>query len=266
VFLIGLEAFMIRRARQVSLLVLLVALPHIAAAQATWQPTPPPVVTADNEGWYRDAEPIEWSGEFYYPAGTPQYFNPYQMVRSGSYRGIPLYTDTTREPYSIVLVPIANGRLQPYERRRSGALAGTIGSTTPSFPIDMAAEGVSVEPAIMPQAAAPPTFARAYDVGPDVEVGSVVAPREVVGTGGRTVPPPTNHVMESVVPPSGVNGIWINYQGHRWYEAGKAVEYSATDFREVGSYRGWTVYARPNDPKTIYVATTPGHLAPYRVR
>jgi hypothetical protein len=268
VFLIGSEALMIGRARQVFLLALLIALPRIAAAQATWQPTPPPLVTADNETWFRAAEPIEWSGELYYPAGTPQYFNPYQMVRSGSYKGIPLYTDTTREPYSIALVPIANGRMQPYERRRSGALAGTIGSTAPSFPIDMAAEGVGVDPAVMPQAAAPPTYARAYDVGPDVAIAPtpVVAPREVVGTTGRTAALPASHRIESVVPPSGVNGIWVDYDGHRWYEAGRAVDYSAADFRQVGSYYGWTVYERPNDPKTIYIATTPGHLAPYRVR
>src|SRR6478672_5750954 len=96
-----------------------------AEAQMTWQPTQPPLVTADNETWYRSGAAIEWNGDFYLPAGAPQAFNRYQMVRSGSYRGVPLYTDTTLEPNSIVFVPIAGGRMQPYERPRTGLLAGS---------------------------------------------------------------------------------------------------------------------------------------------
>src|SRR6478752_6750041 len=102
-----------------------------AQAQVTWQPTQPPLLTADNETWFQAGQSIEWNGDFYYPAGAPEAFNRYQMVRSGSYRGIPLYTDTTLEPYSIVFVPISGGRMQPYERPRTGMLAGTVGSRAP---------------------------------------------------------------------------------------------------------------------------------------
>src|ERR671912_1502949 len=133
-----------------------------ASAQATWQPSTPPLVTAENTTWFQAAEPIIWNGDYYYPAGAAQGFNPYQMVRSGSFRGIPLYTDATLEPYSIVFVPLNGARMQPYERRRTGQLAGTVGSRTPSLPTDIGAEGVG--PSGILQAQGPPDFARAYDL------------------------------------------------------------------------------------------------------
>ena len=34
-------------------------------------------------------EPIILSGSIYYPAGPEIYFNPYKMVRSGEFRGVP---------------------------------------------------------------------------------------------------------------------------------------------------------------------------------
>src|SRR4051812_27528851 len=97
---------MYRRAFSAILVLAAVLLPGAAAAQVMWQPTEPPLVTAENETWYRAGGAIEWNGALYYPAGAPEAFNRYQMARAGSYRGIPLYTDTTLEPYSIVFVPI----------------------------------------------------------------------------------------------------------------------------------------------------------------
>src|SRR5260370_5765385 len=113
---------MYRRARRSLLALALLLTPCAAYAQAVWQPTPPPLVTAENETWYRAGAPIDWNGGLYYPAGAPVAFNPYQMVRVGSYRGLPLYTDATLEPHSIAFVPISGGRLQPAGRPRTGGL------------------------------------------------------------------------------------------------------------------------------------------------
>jgi hypothetical protein len=107
--------------------VLLLA-PAAASAQMTMRPADQPVVTAEQEHWYLDGEAIAYDGGLYYPAGPQVFFNPYEMVRSGIYRGIPLYARTTIEPYSVVFVPVARGLLQPYERRRRDQLAGTTGS------------------------------------------------------------------------------------------------------------------------------------------
>lgn len=243
-----------------------------AFAQATWQPTMPPLVTAENTTWFQAAEPILWNGDYYYPAGAVQGFNQYQMVRSGSFRGIPLYTDATFEPYSIVLVPLAGGRMQPYERRRTGALAGTSGSRAPSLPTDIGIEGAIPSP--IAQALAPPTFARAYDLAsvddtggaPVTAVGTsgqAAAPRPVA-TAGRTTNAPARPVT-TAVPPTGANAIWVNFDGRRWYAANKSMDYDAAQLNEIGSYQGWTVYALKGDSGSsmIYIPSTPGRLAAY---
>ena len=237
-------------------------------AQATWQPSTPPLVTAENTTWFQAAEPIIWNGDYYYPAGAPQGFNPYQMVRGGSFRGIPLYTDATLEPYSIVFVPMNGGRMQPYERRRTGALAGTTGSRAPSLPTDIGAEGIG--PVSIAQAMGSPVFARAYDLAPLDEAPSAAAPVErspipvAVATSGRRAPAPVQPVT-TVLPPTGLNGIWVEYDGRRWYGAGKSIAYDASRLNAVGVYHGWTVYALKGDAaaKTIYIPSVPGRLAPY---
>jgi hypothetical protein len=238
-----------------------------AYAQATWQPSTPPLVTAENTTWYQSGEPILWNGDYYYPAGAAQGFNQYQMVRSGSFRGIPLYTDTTIEPYSIVFVPLNGARMQPYERRRAGQLAGTTGSRAPSLPTDIGAEGISTQ---VRQAPGPPDFARSYDVASTIDPAIETAPipavgPEVVGTSGseaRTRP------VTTVLPPTGLNAIWIEFDGQRWYGSGQSIAYDAGRLNEVGSYRGWKVYGLKSDRdgRTIYIPSIPGRLAPYTRR
>jgi len=228
----------------------------------------PPLVTAENTTWFQAAEPIIWNGDYYYPAGAPQGFNPYQMVRAGSFRGIPLYTDSMIEPYSIVFVPMNGARMQPYERRRTGALAGTAGSRAPSLPTGIGAEGVAV--VSIAQAQGPPDFARSYDLAPvDAEPVTEAPPVErsaipvAVATSGRVTTPV--RPVTTVLPPTGLNAIWIEFDGRRWYGAGKSIAYDASRLNEVGAYHGFTVYTLKGDTaaKTIYIPSVPGRLAPY---
>jgi hypothetical protein len=239
-----------------------VLLSSAAFAQATWQPASPPLVTAENTTWYQTGEPIIWNGDYYYPAGAVQGFNPYQMVRAGSYLGIPLYTDATLEPYSIVFVPLNGARLQPYERRRTGQLAGTTGSRAPSLPTDIGAEGTA--PATW-QAQGPPAFARAYDVARMEEAELAALPRVPIATAGRDDTTESRPVT-TVLPPTGANAIWIEYDGERWYASGRSIAYDASRLSRIGSYYGWAVYTLKGDANTIYVPTIPGRLAPYSRR
>src|SRR5438067_723364 len=90
--------------RRVLALLLLTLLPAAvpASAQIQYRPTDVPIVTAENESWYVNGEPIQFAGDLYYPAGATVFFNGNSMVRSGHFNGVPLYTDTTLEPFSIV--------------------------------------------------------------------------------------------------------------------------------------------------------------------
>jgi hypothetical protein len=242
------------------------------AAAQTWQPTQPPLVTAENETWFRAGDAIEWNGALYTPTGVPQAFNRYQMVRAGSYRGIPLYTDTMLEPYSIVFVPIAGGRMQPYERPRTGALAGSAGSRMSAFPSAPSTEGaMGLTPeGFVVQAPGPPTFARAYDLGPAPvrEPISPAVPVAAVPSTGSSVPLPAGtagritNVTNTAAAPTGLNNAWIDYNGRRWVSGGKAVELTA-DFAQAGEYRGSPIYQRRGDNVTIYVPTSPSLVAPF---
>ena len=249
------------------LFVFAVLLSAIADAQVIWQPTPPPLVTAQNESWYLAADPIDWAGALYYPVGAPRYFDAYQMAKAGSYRGILLYTDATRGPYDVVYVPIGNNLMQPYMQRRSGELAGTAPTLASPFPVGVATEGSPAAEQVNREALAPPVMARPYDVMPGPEPAQAprsAAPPEPTGTTGRSLAPPGR--IDSVVPPQGVDGIWVNYDGERWFLSGRAVDFDASRFSKVGEYHGFAVYQRNGDSSTIYIPTTPARVAPYTRR
>jgi hypothetical protein len=243
-------------------------LPTAAAAQIMVQPTPPPLVTAVNETWFLSGEPITWAGDYYYQTGPQVYFNGNHMVRSGSYRGIPLYTDAGIEPYSVVFVPVGDGLMQPYERRRTGDLAGTVGSRTPSFPVDTPTDMQlrGVPEAAIGQAGGPPAQARPYDVAP-VEPETMLTPappiaEALAGTAGHAVATREPRASASAQRPKGINGVWVEYDGRRWFSAGPA-QLMDDEFRQAGTYHGFPVYTRRSMPRTIYIPSVPGLLAPY---
>jgi len=124
-----------------------------AAAQIQTRPTDPPLVTAANDSWYILGEPVQFAGELYYRAGATVFFNGNTMVRTGHYNGVPLYADTTVEPFSVVLVPISRGVLQPYERPRRGQLVGTSGSRASSFPTALRPDAsvIAMAPGLQPR-------------------------------------------------------------------------------------------------------------------
>lgn len=223
---------MFRRAQRAVVALLLTLIPCAALAQTVWQPAQAPTVTAEKTSWYLASEPITINGEPYYPAGPIVFFNRFQMVRSGSFNGIPLYIDPGFQPDSTVFVPLSGERMQPYQRRQPGVLVGTTGSPAPVLP------AVSDVPAAAPQP---------------------------VDTSGRVASTPAPRVS-TVNPPTGRNGVWINYDGRRWFSAGKAIDYDAASLTRVGTYRGWNVYTRSGDATTIYVSGVPGKLTPYKVR
>jgi hypothetical protein len=280
---------MVRRAHHFALAAALLFASLPVFAQVQWQPAASPVVTAENTSWFQAGEAIDWNGDTYYPAGAAQGFNAYQMVRSGAYRGIPLYIDATLEPYSIVFVPLVGGRMQPYERRRTGPLAGTAGSRAPSLPIGVTSEAIAAASmnsnaeaqGVVAQAPGPPMLGPSYEslapvptdspggVTPSAATAATAPqPLAAVGTSGRIPATAAGRPapVTSVLPPTGVNAIWIKFDGRRWYAAGTAIDYDASALEEIGTYQGWTVYRRKGDASVIYVPSVPGRLAPYARR
>jgi hypothetical protein len=234
----------------------------VNAGQALSRATAAPIVTAENESWYVDREPIIFAGNLYYPAGAQVFFSPNEMVRSGFYFGVPLYTRTTIEPYSVIFVPVAGGRMQPYERPRTGELTGTAGSLPPSIvtPYDPASAAT-----LSPQAPAPPSNAPVVIV-PDV-APSPPAREAAVGTVGREPYQPGHSRIGGR--PKGINAIFVEFDGRRWFSSGDSIRIDPTRMERIGDYRGFEVWrARGTREGRIVISTTPGGLTgvPYSAR
>jgi hypothetical protein len=229
-----------------------------AYGQAVWQPTPPPIVTAESAAWFRNGEPVTWDGTVFVASGAMRPFDGNVMVRSGVFRGIPLYTDATLEANTVVLIPMPGGWMQPYERR---AIAVELQTRQAIGPPSLGPALILTQNPIEPVRIAPAVAEVSV-----ADVGRTAAPTPV-GTSGRAVVTPPRPVT-TVIPPTGANAIWIDYDGRKWFAGGKSIPYEAERLNEVGSYRGWTVYALKGDTnaKTIYIPSVPGRLAAYTAK
>jgi hypothetical protein len=244
--------------------------PTAASAQVYRLPTPAPQVSAASAPWQISSEPIFHAGIRYEPAGATVFFDGNVMKHTGIYRGVPIYQDVTIEPNSIVFVPVGRNLMRPYERRREGYLAGTAGSRTPSFPIQRDIElstgstrsrderiltsraesflDVDALPPRMPICCIPPA-----DQESELEPSSAdLEPR----------------IVQSIPGPRANDGMWIEFEGARWYLDGRAVTFDVARFTPVGNYRNFTVYRDSSaQGNRIFVTTVPdGPLAPFSRR
>jgi hypothetical protein len=249
-------------------LLAVVLLPSTGSAQVYQLPTPSPIVMAD-ASWRSTGQPIYYAGGIYYPSGPTEFFDGQVMARTGVVDGVPVYENKTFEPWSVVLVPMGGNLMQPYERRRSGALAGTVGSRMPGHPIQRDVELSVVN-----------------DSGRDGEIDGLP-----VATSGRaqwtwpTPPPPAGSApplaplsAQAKTAPSSVPvirtiprrettnaGAYVDFAGAHHYSSGKAVTHDPQRFTRIGDSGGAAVFREAGgSEKTIYVEVVPnGALAPY---
>lgn len=238
------------------------ALGTATTAQVHLYPTPPPIVTAENERWYLSGDPVMFAGNLYYLGGPTIHFIANEMVRSGSYQGIPLYTRTTIEPYSVVFVPIDGGRMQPYERRRTRELVGTSGSTISALPAEIPMFVDWAAPWI--QAPAPPVIgSRPVDessVHPEWlerrEPSQAPSARADESGPGRVASSPPRPLP---VRPGAANAMFVEFNNDRWFINGPPVLLDTRMLRRIGQSHGFPVYtARNTRNSTIYVPVAHG--------
>ena len=238
------------------------------AARQMLQSAPVPTVTADNERWYLEGEPVSFAGNLYYPAGAQVFFNASEMVRSGFFQGIPLYTRTTIEPYSVVYVPLAGGRMQPYQRPRSGELTGTAGSTPtllPTPPETVPPGGLAPQAAVAPASTTtsiPVQLPRPMVAEPMPEPAMAAQSPGSVGTTGA-FPRRPPHVSIGGKP-QGANAIFIEFDNRRWYPAGPASAVDLSGMVRIGDYHGFDVFAPSAGSSEVYIRSTEGGSAVVR--
>ena len=238
-----------------------------AAAQVLSRPTDPPVVTAENESWFQQREPMQFAGDLYYPAGATVFFNRNTMVRTGHYNGVPIYSDTTLEPYSVVYVPVSRGLMQPYERLRRGDLAGTTGSRAPSFPVNAVPSPRDIVIATVAPTAPPLPIGAISVFTPDstpVAAAVALAPAPAIEPASVFVPRSREYVaIVSVREPESNDGVWIRFGGEKWVADGMALPFREAEYSRVGEYAGFPVYQHAGETR-IYLPTREGVVAPYR--
>jgi hypothetical protein len=256
-----------------SIVLVFVAIPAFAQVQS--RPSDPPIVTAANDAWFVRGDPVQFAGNNYYRAGASVFFDGNRMVRTGQFNGVPLYADTTIEPFSMVFVPIGRGLMAPYELPRSGDLAGTTGSHAPSFPVSALPSGWSA-----PMAPSAPTNL-AFDpivgldspvkIAPAIENAKPVRVPETVSEEEATaaIAPP---VLRPAIKPADLQAarqrIWVEYRGQKWASAGPAIPLQGSGLVQTGEYAGFAVFTRNDGLQDgrIYLPALPGLVAPYQMK
>ena len=239
-------------------------LPQTGSAQVYQYDTPAPRVTAARAHWQLSGEPLFYAGAFYYPTGPTEFFDGRVMARTGFYEGMPLYENSTLEPYSIVFVPIGGNLMRPYERRREGDLAGTVGSRTPSFPIQRDAELASMVTGAHRDRTRLVTSRAQWD-WPEPQTVPDAPPLAPMSTRPAATASPAP-VIRSVPRRETTNaGAFVEFEGTRYFTSGRAVVHDAQRFVQVGDVRGASVFREAKgDNRTIFVEVVPGGtLAPY---
>jgi hypothetical protein len=245
-----------------------VLFPKSSNAQVFSFRTPPPTVTASGADWQINSDPIVVSGIVYYPTRGFRVFDGQVMAQVGLFDRVPVYADTTLEPYSLMYVPIGGARMREYERRRDGELAGTTGSRAPSFPVAVATDRAPFAPAPGTNGAAIDTA----DVRTDTSVvggsGRADAATATATAGAPDRSRPRRSPIQSITPPTAANGVWLEFDGARWYADGPATAFAPDRFEPVGDYRGFAVYRdRTGRKNEIWISIVKdGPVAPYSRR
>jgi hypothetical protein len=243
-------------------LTLAVVFPIVSNAQVYPLRVSPPEVTASAAEWQINSEPILVNSSVYLPTRSVRLFDGQVMVRVGAYRGVPVYSDVTFEPNSVIYAPIGGDRMRTYERRRDRELAGTTGSRTPSFPVEIPGKTPAEEASV----AATGTVSNAVEA-PTVGTRGSVLPN-AVGSSVPVPPRPRRTVVETIPRPTATKGVWLEFGGARWYSVGASTSYSPRRFTKVGEHRGFPVYVDTAGGKDeIWVqVVADGPLAPYSKR
>ncbi len=231
------------------------ALPNVGNAQVYQLATPPPSTTAAAAPWQIDSVPIMVNGVTYQPTALVRAFDGNVMVQVGVLDNVPVYADATLEPYSVLYVPVARG-MRTYERLRAGLLAGTTGSQAPMRPVEPITALRPSESPVAANGVVPPSTDVDYDRR-DLHRAPMVLTRSE---------PPTR--VETVPQPRATDGVWIRFEGIKWYSAGEAVPFASDRFTRIGTYYGFPVYRRHDGgAREIWVTVVSGGpVAPYARR
>lgn len=221
-------------------LLVALAFPKTGNAQVYEFRSPPPAVDAAAAAWQVDSQLMLFAGLAYTPTREFRLFDAQVMTQIGVFKGVPIYADTTIEPWSIVYVPVGRDRMRTYTRVREVAADARV-----------AADAITAA-----GAGAIGTASMIVPASPRESVPDAVA--------DQSAPRPVR--AEPVRTPRATDGVWLEFQSRRWYSDGEAVSYSPERFTPIGEYHGYLVYRDKTSKQSnvIWVSSVEdGPLAPY---
>ena len=202
-------------------------------------------------------EPVLMNGLYFYPTREFRIFDANVMTQVASSQRAPIYVDSTLAPNTVVYLAVGGKTMRAYRIGEPGAA-----------PVTAAAAAVAPAPVLLPA----PAGSEDRTVGTS---GSTVP--AIVGTGSNVVAPrPAADARASssrreTVPlttlqPQGNQGIWIEYDGARYFAGGAAAVFSADRFTRIGEYQGFPVYRAADDSNKDRIWVTSaidGPVAPF---
>jgi len=180
---------------------------------------------------------VVYLGDSYYPSGPTVFFDGAIMVRVGTFYGVPIYVDPTRDPINVVLIPVGGKLMRPYERTQRS----------------IASDLVVPEPATMPDPPVPPEFpdsAYPYPLSFEASPRPRIRPILVAPSG-----PDATQSAVGGGPAS--QGVWIEFGGKRWTPTGPGPE-PGLNLRLIGSYFDLPVYQERARVDRIFVPSKAG--------
>jgi hypothetical protein len=178
--------------------------------------------------------PVVYQTRFYYPSGPTVFFDGAIMVRVGTFRGLPIYVDPTRDPINVVLVPVGGKLMRPYALTQDDIQADLVVPDPPEFPDPP-------EPLFGDL-----TYFGHFSPRMDQFADRFVQPAGVAAT-------PSVPVRQG--PAS--RGIWIAFNGGLWTPVGPGPERSPR-LKMIGHYFDFPVFQDAAHRDQIFVPATAG--------
>jgi hypothetical protein len=201
--------------------------------------SPYPDAVAADAYWQIHNEPIIAGGLTYYPTLETRMFDGHVMMPMDVYQGVPVFADVSIQPFTLAFVPLTPTRVRTYERGPDGERWFISGRGRP----DIGASGIT---------GAVGTAGDFLDTAASVVLEAPIATNAPAG-------------IESIPGPRRNGGVWVEFNGTRWYSDGTAESYSPERFVRVGDYHRFGVYRERGGSDRIWIATVDGGpLAPYR--
>jgi len=224
-----------RRAMSAVVLSIVVLLPSVGNAQLT-------------------DEPVLVNGLHFYPTREFRIFDATVMTQVTSSQGGSIYVDSTLAPNTVVYVPVGGKTMRAY---RVGEPA----------PMPTAA---TIQPARIPPPAAVSEERPVATAGSTVPAAVGTTGASIVGTRGTAARTSAargkTSTAQTTLQPDGNQGIWIEYEGARYFADGAAAVLSEARFTKIGDYRGFPVYRAADDTRTNRIWVTSaidGPIAPF---